>query len=589
MLLLMAGYVGYDMWQLSEKDLLWGHRPLFLLTASWGAIVLIRAWLTERRGHGYNWRYSGYAALTGALLAISFPGLLPVPVFMFLGLVPLLIIEDEWSKSETKGAGWKVFRYAFNAFLVFNILTTWWVSNAALPPGIFANVANALLMSTAFWLFHKTKKAVPKFGYVALVVYWICFEYMHLNWDLSWPWLTFGNSFAQVPWWVQWYEFTGVFGGTLLILVVNILVFKTIDLYKRTGVMLRRNVIQIVALIVLPLLISLIVYVRYEEKGEAVKVVAVQPNYEPHFEKFNVPEPRQVEHFIELAAAKMDSLTDYLVFPETSFENYIEDSEFNGSRSLNRVRDFMKEYPRLTTVMGANVYHNFEPGETLTAHARKIGQAGHERFLETYNAGIELSQNSRVVPIHKKSKLVPGPEIFPFKKLLFFLEPLVNQLGGTTAGLGTQEGYVIFDSGAARVAPAICYESVYGEYVSGYIRNGRNAELIFVMTNDGWWDDTPGYRQHLYFASLRAIETRRDVVRSANTGSSAFINQRGDILQKTAYDVPIAISGIMHKNDEITFYVIWGDMIARIALFLGIFLLLNTIAKAAIKPGEASV
>jgi apolipoprotein N-acyltransferase len=152
---------------------------------------------------------------------------------------------------------------------------------------------------------------------------------------------------------------------------------------------------------------------------------------------------------------------------------------------------------------------------------------------------------------------------------LFFLEPLVDQLGGTTAGLATQKGYVIFDNGPARVGPAICYESVYGEYVGGYVRSG--AELIFVMTNDGWWDNTPGYRQHLHFASLRAIETRRDIVRSANTGSSAFVNQRGDILQKTPYDVPVAIAGTMHKNNSLTFYAQWGDIIARIGLFLEFF------------------
>ncbi len=587
LLILVAGYVGYDMWQLNGVQQLWGHRPLFFLLASWGIVVLLRALITEKRGNIYNWRHSGLSTLSGALMAISFPGLLPVPVFMFIGLVPLLFVEDAFSKTMEKGAGWKVFRYAFNAFLVYNILTTWWVANAALPPGIFANLANAALMSTAFWLFHISKRAVPKFGYAALVVYWICFEYMHFNWDLSWPWLTFGNSFAQVPWWVQWYEYTGVFGGTLLILVVNILSFKTIKAYNETGEVVKKDLAWIMALLILPLAVSLVMYVNYEEKGDPVNVVALQPNYEPHFQKFTVPESQQVAHFLQLSATKIDSLTDYLVFPETSFENYIEDSEFNGNRSLNKVREFMKSYPNLTVVMGVNAYHNFEDGEPLSPNARKIGQGDRERYIEVYNGAIELNQKNSVVPLHKKSKLVPGPEIFPFKKILFFLEPLVDQLGGTTAGLATQKGYVIFDNGAARVGPAICYESVYGEYVGGYARNG--AELIFVMTNDGWWDNTPGYRQHLHFASLRAIETRRDIVRSANTGSSAFVNQRGDILQKTAYGVPIAIAGTMHKNNTLTFYAQWGDMIARIGLFLGIFLILNTLAKGVMKKEESAV
>ena len=476
LLLLIVGYLGYDMWQLAQQELLWGHRPLFFLLAGWGLAVLIRATITERRGNKYDWRYSGYSTLSGILMAISFPGLLPVPIFMFIGFVPLLLLENEWSKSGTRGAGWKVFRYAFNSFLVYNILTTWWVANAALPPGIFANIANALLMSTAFWLFHMTKKAVPKFGYAALVVYWMCFEYMHFNWDLSWPWLALGNGFAQVPWWVQWYEYTGVFGGTLLLLAVNILVFKLIDHYNQTGEIVRKHAAWITALLVLPLVASLVMYFSYHEKGDPVNVVALQPNYEPHFEKFTVPETQQVEHFLKLSVSQLDSAADYLVFPETCLENYIEDSEFNGSRSINKIREFMKSYPELTAVMGVNVYHNFEPGEPLTPHARKIGKGDRERYIEVYNGAIELNQKNRVVPLHKKSKLVPGPEIFPFKKILFFLEPLVDQLGGTTAGLGTQSGYVIFDNGPAKIGPAICYESVYGEYVGGYVRNG--AELI---------------------------------------------------------------------------------------------------------------
>lgn len=581
LLLIVVAYVGYDMNQLANEDLLWGHRPLFFLTAFWGVCVLLRALITEYRGKKYNWKYSGLTALGGTLLAISFPGLLPVPVFMFAGLVPLLMVENELSKSGEEKTGWKVFRYAFNTFLVFNILTTWWVSNAALAPGVFANVANSLLMSTAFWMFHQTKKYVPKFGYVSLIAYWICFEYMHLNWDLSWPWLNFGNSFAQVPWWVQWYEFTGTFGGTLLILWVNILIFKIIDKYNSGELVPRSDILSLIGLIIVPLVVSLGMYLSYEEKGEPVNVVAIQPNYEPHFEKFTVAEKKQVEHFLELSAGKTDSLTDYLIFPETSFGNYIEDSKFNGSTTLNRVRNFMLDYPDLTVVMGANVYHEFEEGEALTDHARKIGKGANERHIETYNAAIELKTDSREVPLHKKSKLVPGPEIFPFKKILFFLEPLVNELGGTTAGLGTQDEHVIFNGGVANVGPAICYESVYGQYVGGYVRKG--AELIFVMTNDGWWDDTPGYRQHLYFASLRAIETRRDIVRSANTGSSAFVNQRGDILQKTAYDVPIAIAGTMHKNTGRTFYVQWGDLIARVSFFLAIILVLNTFVKSRMK------
>ena len=87
--------------------------------------------------------------------------------------------------------------------------------------------------------------------------------------------------------------------------------------------------------------------------------------------------------------------------------------------------------------------------------------------------------------------------------------------------------------------------------------------IIFIITNDGWWGNTPGYKQHASFASLRAIENRKSVARSANTGISCFINQRGDITQATKWWVPTAINGIINKNNETTFYTQNGDLIGQ--------------------------
>ncbi|MDX1351211.1 MAG: nitrilase-related carbon-nitrogen hydrolase, partial [Putridiphycobacter sp.] len=91
----------------------------------------------------------------------------------------------------------------------------------------------------------------------------------------------------------------------------------------------------------------------------------------------------------------------------------------------------------------------------------------------------------------------------------------------------------------------------------------------------GWWGDTPGYKQHLSFSQIRAIENRRAVARSANTGISCFINQKGEIEQSLGWDVEGAIAGTINKNKAITFYVKYGDLIGRIAEFLviGIFLM----------------
>ena len=155
-------------------------------------------------------------------------------------------------------------------------------------------------------------------------------------------------------------------------------------------------------------------------------------------------------------------------------------------------------------------------------------------------------------------------------------------LGGTTGSLGRQmepTNFVL--KNGTKVAPVICYESVFGGYLAQYIRKG--AELIVVITNDGWWRNTPGYKQHFSFSRLRAVETRRSVARAANTGISCFINQRGDVFQPTPWWTETAISGEVNLNDEITFYVKYGDYIARVSMFAGALLLLFLIVKGLIR------
>ena len=103
---------------------------------------------------------------------------------------------------------------------------------------------------------------------------------------------------------------------------------------------------------------------------------------------------------------------------------------------------------------------------------------------------------------------------------------------------------------------------------------------MFITTNDGWWGNTAGHRQHFIYARLRAIETRRSIARSANTGISAFINQRGDILQESNYWEPAVLKDSINANDKITYYTQQGDYIARIAAFISVMLLLIAISMA---------
>ena len=566
-------YLGYDMVERGKQQLLWGYRPLFCFLSGWGAVVLSVKWFSKRA----SWRGINLSTLSGVLLGIGFPDIIPVPWLMLVGLVPLLFVEHELSVREGKASRWRLFKYSYHTFVVWNVIATYWVANTAFAAGIFAIWVNALLMCVPMLLFHTTRFVMPGLKYAAFIAYWLLFEYIHLNWELTWPWLTLGNSFAEYPSLVQWYSITGVFGGSLLILLANVVGLKVV-LAFRSAESYRKPLLQWLALVLAPSVISLVMYFNYEAQGEVREVAVVQPNFEPHYVKFSMPEDLQLDQFIKLSDQALTDRTDYLVYPETSF-GFVETHGINDHKGVQRLRTQFQAYPGLNIVTGVNAYHVFQDDEPHSDAVRERIRAGGRdtMYYEMLNAAIQLQIGKSEVAVYRKSKLVPGPEIFPFKEILFFMEPLVERLEGTTAGLGTQEEPSVFSSEAGKVAPAICYESIFGEYMLGYIRRG--AQAIFIMTNDGWWDNTAGHRQHLHFASLRAIETRRSIARSANTGISAFINQRGDILQATSYDEEAAISRSMLFNDRITFYTRWGDLIARVAMFGAALLLLNTLVQ----------
>ncbi len=578
--------IGWRMYSLWQEEVLWGYLPLALFLSAWASIVL--AFWKKYTRHPKGLRWLVLSTLSGVLLAAGFPPSYFTPV-MFIAWVPLLMVEHEISQQQATAGKWGLLGYTYHALVLWNVLTTWWVGNTAFIAGIFAIWVNSILMWVPFLLFHHTKRVLPKLGYASFVAYWISFELLHLSWELTWPWLTLGNAFARYPSWVQWYEYTGVFGGGLWILVASVLVFKILEKAnfqispKKIWQGQRWPLIQVKLWVLVPFAVSLLMYFNQKDEGRDVEVVVVQPNLEPHYEKFNIPATEQLSRFLRLSESAVTDKTEYLVWPETSFSAG-EVSNLKNHPVVKQLMAFLEKYPKLKLDTGVSAYKIFEPGEPHTRATREEETKQGTIYWEAYNAAIQLENGVDSIPFYIKSRLVPGPEITPYPQLFFWLKPIIDKLDGSIEGHGMQAYREAFPSNSGKVAPVICYESVFGDYHAGYIRAG--AQAVFIMTNDGWWDNSAGHKQHLQFASLRAIETRRSIARSANTGVSCFINQRGDILQPTKYGEEAVIRGTIKFNDELTFYVKWGDLIGRIAVFTTLIFLLNTLVKGVLKKAQ---
>lgn len=521
-----------------------------------------------------------FSLLSALLLTAAWPahGFAPL---IFVAFVPLFFIQDFIGSSIKRTHKRSMFAYAYLSFIIWNSLTTWWIWNSTDIGAIAAIVLNSLFMALVFLAFHLTKTHLynNKKGFFIFVVYFLSWEWFHLNWDLSWPWLNLGNVFSTQSKWIQWYEYTGVAGGTLWILVVNILVFHAIKAalqFKTDPKHFGRKASLALVVVLLPILFSVYIYRNYTEEGPTAEIIVVQPNFDPYTEQYDTPPSEIIDRNLGLALRNMTKKADFIVSPESSIQEEIWEEQLQQSQGLQQLQQFISQHPETAIVIGASTFSFVPKGQENHHAARKF--QGFEGQYFAHNTAFYLDSTQKIQLYHK-SKLTPGVEMMPSWRILRPLNNLAIDLGGTVGTLKIDEKRTVFShsNGVFRIAPVICYESIYGEFVTHYVQNGAN--LIFIITNDGWWKNTPGHRQHNAFAILRAIETRRSIARSANTGISAFFDQRGDMYQATAYDEPAAIRQSLTINNKLTFYVRYGDYISRFAAFISVILLLTAFTK----------
>mgnify|MGYP002624547462 CR=1 FL=1 len=530
------------------------------------------------------------AVLSGLLIAAAWPvrGLVPLA---FVAFVPLLYLQDRLGDKENPEKG-SVFWLSFITFVIWNALTTWWVWKTTALGTIGMIVLNSLFMTIVFWAYHfvKTRLYDNKKGYYVLIIFVLAFEYLHLHWQLNWPWLNLGNVFSHYHTWVQWYEFTGIAGGTIWVLTANILIYKFLCSSfraehssplsfraERSGVekssFSKKYAVLTLCVLFIPLIISKIQYHSYKETGEAVEIIVVQPNLDPYSEEFTL-NPRQImERNLSVAAPLVTENTRFVVSPESAVQEDIWLERIDKYYSIRELRRFINAFPQTCYVIGLSTNGLVPEGFENDFAARRFIDI--DKYFYSYNTAALITKNS--IQMYHKSRLTPGAEAMPSWWILRMLKDSALDLGGTVGTLkkDSEARVLVFDN--HKVGTLICYESVFGGYVTEFVRKG--ADMLFVITNDGWWGNSPGHKQHLEFSKLRAIETRRSVARSANTGISGFINQRGDIIAQSRYWEQTALRNTLKTNDKQTFYVRYGDVLYKISVFLTALLVALTIVK----------
>ncbi len=530
-------------------------------------------------------RHILFSIISGILLGFSWPtsGFTPL---VFFGLIPLLISEDFIIKDNLGKKNLRVFFYSFIAFLTWNIITTWWIINSSVLGVIFANIINTSLYSLVFFIYSLVKRKLGiNPGMIFLITLWISFEKFHLNWQFSWPWLNLGNVFSERVEWIQWYEYTGVFGGSLWVLLSNCSMFLLVrqyDSYKKKNRFYLNAFYRVFFIILSPIIISyLIISPSVADKynvEDKFKVILTQPNIDPWDAKF-VKTNTNLDFFKILKDLSEEELIkeyDFLVAPETYFAEGIGENVdyFQYTRLSDSINSFLKKFPNTNFISGISLYKTYQNSEkSPTRSANKVRE---NIWIDYYNSAINISSN-RPFEVNHKTKLVVGTEFMPYK---WILEPLIGNLmidlGGTIVSKASQpiSELNVFEHSKKdlKTVPIICYETVYGEFVSSYTKKG--GDFITIISNDAWWGNTAGHKQLLSYARLRAIENRRYIVRSANSGISSIIDHKGKILSTLEYGKYGILTGTAEKVSGKTFYNNYGDFIARVSIFISISMIL---------------
>ena len=447
---------------------------------------------------------------------------------------------------------------------LWNAATTYWIANAH-PLGVIATVfINGALMAAAMWLgvsssilwrkFPQIEK-FSLFAYLPVIASWIAFEKLHDHWGLAFPWLNLGNTFNGLPILVQWYKWMGATGGTLWVLLVAIATYEWLLGRCRKD--------RLLLLFLLPVMTSLTLWSLPHANQPLgwVSVAVVQPNINSYTEKWEMPEDKQIEKVRNLLQTHIgENRVDLIVLPETFLPKVRQESTYGYSpmdRKLHQVLDTYGD----AAIFGATTY-DFQ--DAPNAYNRSMGN----RYYTLYNTALFRTQGMPNASLYHKGKLVVGGETMPFVQLLKpWLGDWALELGGTSGTLGISSDRKVFENGTGmRLGPIICWENEFSDYTTGYIKQGAN--LLAVITNDGWWGDTHGHVQHMRFSGLRAIENGKWIVRSANTGISCIIDQKGRVHEPLGWEEEGVIVMEVPLLEGQTLYSKTGDWIGQFMVWL---------------------
>lgn len=491
---------------------------------------------------------------TGGLLWTAMPGGGGLWSLLFVALVPLLVVVQ-------RAGGRGALLFGFIAGFVHFLSLLYWIvivlgryGGLPLPVSIGALLLLACYMALYVMFFSWSagilfRKSSPLLALWGLPLLWVGLDWLRSVAFTGLPWMDLGYGLAGVPLLIQCADFVGHHGLTFLIVLINVLMAQL--LFSRTAEPVKNHMkTLVVPVIVLLMVVSGYSWLRWQQLGEqlatstdTIKIGVVQGNIDQAQKWSFALQRKTVVNYVDQGMRQVQQEQPaLLVWPETAMPFY------PIAHPLLEPLQTMVQQGEVALLTGAPWYKVLDPDK---------------RQLHFYNSALLFAPDGTISGSYFKSHLVPFGEYVPLRKFLPFLEPLVESVGDFTPGTITAP----LQSGQLRVGVLICFESIFPALARKWVDAGAN--VLVNLTNDAWYGKSSAPYHSWAMTIFRAVETRRSVVRAANTGISGFIDPLGRVEQRSGLFEQWSASGDVILRDEETVAVRYGYLVGPLCLLLG--------------------
>ena len=415
-------------------------------------------------------------------------------------------------------------------WLAFNIGTNQWVATVSMVSTvIFLSIM--ILPGAVVWYILQKSTTSQLF---AFPIVWTVLEYFRSLGTLAFPWVSIANTQLSFIYPIQIAEYTGVYGVSFWILLVNIAIYKSIKSKQINTWLITAGIFSF------PWIVGIIIMETEElQNNDFVSTAVVQPNIHLSEKWEDSLKIQHVNTLIELSTPSMKENIDLIVWPETALPVYLLKS---GRRYLRNIREELKNSP--SKILTGIPHYDYIDKEYLS-----------------YNS-VVMFDRTELFGIYKKIQLVPMAEYVPLSGVF----PSLSDLNFGQANFIRGKEYTLYPLKEWSFGAVICFESTLPKLIRQFVLEGAN--FITIVVNDGWYETAPEPQQHSRQAIFRAIENRRPVIRCANTGISMIIDPLGKIKDMSELNAQIVLNSSVYPQTKKTFYTRFGDVFAGILILI---------------------